>query len=90
MRVPTLPGFCMDSLRYRFHRAKILGYYAANVLLPAILKEEDKMVNLEEMKEGIDFIDMYLDACNDSGSSNLILHERLIGVAQDMVDDGIL
>ncbi|XP_021957427.2 uncharacterized protein LOC110853466 isoform X2 [Folsomia candida] len=88
-KTPTLPGFCMDSLRFRFHRSKFLGYFMAIMVLPIMLKEEENAVNLEELPEGEDFTEIFANLSTDMGG-NTIFKERLIEVTKGMIDEGIL
>jgi hypothetical protein len=89
MKCPTLPGFNLDSLKYRFHRSKFLGYFMASGGLPIMLKEEDKVVNMEELGEGKDVMEAFKDICGGS-SGNAVFRKRLIDVTTDMVADGVL
>lgn len=83
---PTLPGFCMDSLQYRFHRAKFLGYYMATMVVPIMLKEGE-VKNLEDMDEGKDLTDAFIEICKADTSS--LVKDRLIQVMKGMLEDGV-
>jgi len=89
LRTETLPGFNIDSLKYRFHMSKPYGCYMAFNLLPITLKQEDKVVNLEEMGENVDIMEAFSDLCS-GGNTNSVYKERIIGVATDMFNDGVL
>src|SRR5579863_6982627 len=39
LKCPTLPGFSLEALKFRYHRGKLLGYYMANICLPMDLQE---------------------------------------------------
>ncbi|OXA50941.1 hypothetical protein Fcan01_14477 [Folsomia candida] len=86
LRTPTLPGFCMDSLRFRYHRAKFFGYYMAMMGIPIILKEE--VANMEDMGDDKNLTDAFTEICSGAGTNNTV-KERLIEVTREMMEDGI-
>ncbi|OXA50876.1 hypothetical protein Fcan01_14444 [Folsomia candida] len=87
LRTPTLPGFCMDSLRFRFHRAKLFGYYMAMMGIPMILKEGEA-TDWEDMEGDKDVKKAFIELCSGAGTNNTV-KERLIEVTREMMEDGI-
>ncbi|OXA49237.1 hypothetical protein Fcan01_15785 [Folsomia candida] len=83
---PTLPGFCMDSLRFRFHRGKLLGYYLAMMVLPIILKDGN-VTNMEDIEQSKDIAEAFIDICK--ADENALLKGRLIEVMKGMIEDGV-
>lgn len=83
MKIPTLAGFNMDSLQFRFYRAKPLGYYIATLCLPIILKEETNVVNSQKSETSDTLRDMF------GSQSNPILKKRLTGVTTEMIEDNV-
>ncbi|OXA51219.1 uncharacterized protein LOC110853579 [Folsomia candida] len=87
-RTPTLPGFCMDSLRFRFHRAKLFGYYMALMGLPIMLNEGE-VRNMEDLEEWKDITDAFIEICADTAGTNRLVKERLIETTKGMIEDGV-
>lgn len=91
MKTPTLPGFSMESLRFRFHRAKLFGLYIATVLFPIMLKgEEEEVLDLEEMEPGVDFNEAFTNLSSKGFEGNQVFKERLLGLVQGMMEDGVI
>lgn len=88
LKTPTLPGFNLDSLRFRFHRGKLFAYYVAIVCLPSQLEEEEKAINLEDVALGKDFAEAL--ASDSESNDNIILKDRLVALTQGMFEDGVL
>jgi hypothetical protein len=86
---PTLPGFTMESLKAKFHRAKVLGFVFATMLLPIVLQDEDDALDLEKMDHEKDLMDMMHDVRGDQNGS-VIYRERVLELAQEMYDQGII
>jgi hypothetical protein len=61
----------------------------AVLLLPIFLKEEEKAVNMEEMKTGKDLAES-LQGFVKLSEKNDIFKQRLVEVTQEMIDEGLL
>ncbi|OXA51218.1 uncharacterized protein LOC110853464 [Folsomia candida] len=88
LRTPTLPGFCMDSLRYRFHRGKFFGYYMAMMGIPLMMNDAE-VSNLEDMDEDKEIGEAISEMIADVRGSPRI-KDRLIQVTKGMMEDGVL
>ncbi len=72
-----------------FHRGKLLGYFMVGLGLPIMLKEEDKVFNMEDIGVGENVTDAFLKISSDVGG-NSVFNKRLIGVLKGLIDDGVL
>jgi len=88
LRTESLPGFSIDSLRYRFHMSKPFGWFMASMVLPLTLKEEENCVNLEDLAEDVDLIEA-MSNISGGGSTNSVFKVRITELATDMYNDGV-
>ena len=99
--VPTLPGWSWDEFNRRFHRAQMFGIYMAVSLLPLVLKNQDEIVDMENMKvsaedmQSEDFMTSeagkkLMEDFLSSQKENPVLKKRLGGVVADAVRAGVL
>lgn len=88
LRTPTLPGFCMDSLQFRFHRAKFFGYYIAMMVLPVSLSVGE-IADMENMEEGKDITEAFVEQFCDFTRPNELLKGRLCEITREMIADGV-
>ena len=79
----------MDSLKYRFHRSKIIGFYIGSWILPIMLKEEEHAVDLEELDPSLKVEEAFGNVYTGMGE-NTAYKQRLIDLTKDMIDDGVL
>lgn len=89
LKVPLLPDFDMTLLQRKFHRYKIIGFLHAMVILPIALKDdEEEATNLESLDGNAKLDDMFIDAFGKGVGP--LYRERLIEVAQEMYDEGVI
>jgi hypothetical protein len=51
LKTPTLPGFTLESLKFRFHRSKFFGHYMAIISLPLDTGKERFIQLMQDMLE---------------------------------------
>ncbi|CAL8069689.1 unnamed protein product [Orchesella dallaii] len=89
MEVDTLPDFNMTSLKRRFHRSKLMGYLMAIIGLPIMLIEKGDEINLEEVDQSMEMEEMFTQAFGHKNQSQTY-RKRIIEVAQELYDDGVI
>jgi len=88
LKVETLPGFTVGELKFRFERAKLLGFFMASMGLPIMLKEEEKAVNLEDIDANADIGEIFTNMT--SSGDNSVFRRRLLEVTRDLYEQGII
>jgi len=89
LRCPTLPNFSLETLSARFHRILPQAFITASMLIPIMLKEEGKAVNLEEMDHSKDITELMETAMTQDGTTGAY-KERVVELVHEMYDLGIL
>jgi len=89
LRCPTLPNFSLETLAARFHRTLPQAFITASMLIPIMLKEEGKAVNLDEMDPSKDISELMETAMTADGQSGAY-NERVVELVQEMYDLGVL
>jgi len=89
LRCPTLPNFSLETLSARFHRTLPQAFITASSLIPIMLKEEGKAVNLEEMDHSKDITELMETAMAHDGATGAY-KERVVELVQEMYDLGVI
>jgi len=85
---PSLPGFTLESLTSRFQSGKVLGFCFGLLMLPLMLKDET--VDLETVEEAKDFGELLQTAAGGNNVMSPIVTKRVLQLAQEMHQDGII
>jgi len=87
--VEYLPGYSLEALKRRFHRSKLIGFMMCLMVLPIILKDTTNMEHLDKSTKTDDLAEMFNSIIGGEGK-NVSYRERLLGVAQDLYDEGVI
>jgi len=89
MDVESLPGFNLQTLKTRFHRSKLMGYMMALIGLPIMLTQKGDEINMEEIDQSVDMEEMLSQAFGNKNEGQEY-KTRIIDVAQELYDDGVI
>jgi thiamine kinase-like enzyme len=89
LKCSSLPGFTMNSFKARFHKAKVAGFMYGITILPFVLKEDDKTVDLEKMDPNKDLASMFQEGVSEN-SCNAEYKKRILELTQELHEQGIL
>jgi len=82
-----LPGFSMETLRRRYRRGKVLGFLLAMPILTFVLKPEGESVELDSLEGDMQEI---FGSMMDGRETNTRLRDRMLEIATDFYEDGII
>lgn len=88
--VDTLPDFSMEVLRRRFHRNKISGFMMAVTTFPMMLKDSNKASDLEVVCKDVKMDDMMSQAFGEGASDSDLYKKRILEIAQEMYEEGVI
>jgi hypothetical protein len=89
--VAPMPGFTLATLKRRYRRAKIFGFFMGIPLLQIVLKDPVDAVDMDKIS-GDNMVDMFENMLtqNPKAKKDILLQKQYAGLAQELYDDGII
>jgi len=86
----TMEGFSSAELKRRFHRSKPYGLLIATIVIPFILRSADDQEDWDKLATDAKDLPELLTAMQGKPGDNELISKRIVSMAQELFEQGVI